>query len=82
MTLHTRCVVASPDPSVGGPSAGQALSARASCPHLPDLCLGIVSGHLDFPLNVLFCLKPRHARGFLSFPSAGTEPAAGCSDAH
>ena len=26
MTLRTRCVVASPDPSVGGPSAGQALT--------------------------------------------------------
>ena len=37
----------------------------ASIRALPDLCLGIVSGHLDFPLGVLSCLKPRHARGFL-----------------
>ena len=29
MTLHTRCVVASPDPLVGGPSAGQALTLQS-----------------------------------------------------
>src|SRR5215813_11097842 len=29
MTPHTRCVVASPDPPVGGPSAGQALTLQS-----------------------------------------------------
>ena len=33
---------------------------------LPDLCLGITSGRLEFPLGVsLLETKPRHARGFL-----------------
>src|SRR5262249_7998786 len=34
---------------------------------LPDLCFGIVSEHLDFPLGVLSCLKPRNLCPGLSF---------------
>src|SRR5262249_11713362 len=52
---------------------------------LPDLCFGIVSEHLDFPLGVLSCLKPRNLCPGLSFTrcvSAGTKRRRGWSVAH